>query len=215
MKKLFSVIITAILILGCFSGCGSKIQVTDLNVAELFEPSLKASVYSFGSYFYKIEKDSNKTPLQYETKNKDYPVAFKIVSDTTRTDILNKLSKYTTDAEAILRDAVFEEDGALYVADITKGGNADQSFYDIKSITLESSNDDGYYVTVDEYLYSGNGIDLFTYTRTLTYFTKMKDGILQIQGEPEAKFSNPINDSQDRQLIAPFDEFYDIVYRRN
>lgn len=213
MKKKLIFLLSVILILSCFSACGKPdttektpnsgeeknpekevSAVTQENVAELFETSLKAYFMDCGTAFCELETDENGNAVSYwendELRNlfdsEDLTDYFKVVSDITAEEIINKTNAHTGVIEYDYNGELHfaEYNGELYVGK----GYSVRSLYDLSSISLYSRSGDTYNITVDLYspfTYDFNEDkiqkDVPEYWRSYVFSTTLRDGILYIE----------------------------------
>lgn len=213
MKKKFIFLLSVILILSCFAACGKPDTtektpdsgeeknpekevpaVTQENVAELFETSLKAYFMDCGTAFCELETDENGNAVSYwendELRNlfdsEDLTDYFKVVSDITAEEIINKTNAHTGVIEYDYNGELHfaEYNGELYVGK----GYSVRSLYDLSSISLYSRSGDTYNITVDLYspfTYDFNEDkiqkDVPEYWRSYVFSTTLRDGILYIE----------------------------------
>lgn len=208
--------LSALFVLCCFVGCGQNTTtVTAENVKELFTPTLKAAMYELGSYFYEFEKDENGIPVEYPSDDDVVIGYFKIETEISKDEIIEEFEKYVKDGYApggtaaeTISVCIYEKDGALYVPYPNYG----ETLFDMNSITLVETTEDGYRISVDTY--GTAGADWNTYSDTRTYFVKTVDGVLQIQELIDLATTEPINDSDNLDLFGTQDKFFGSIQER-
>ena len=218
MKKVVSLALSLLFILTLFAGCGDKIVLTEDNVKELFTPTLEAELYRYGSAFYSVEKNEKGQPISYSDIDGTGTLYCKINEKMTVENLLEKVSKYVT-PYPIIKQAVVEINGSLYIDDEPRGY---EGIYDFNSIKLEKTDGDTYYISVDEYAYPDTDADPSATPgvpnfRSKNIFTvKSVDGILQIQ-EKQQVYDNvsPVNNLDDGEFIGALDKFYGDVIARD
>lgn len=205
-----ALLLTALL----FTGCNKNIEVTSGNVKDVAKPTIEAAFYLCNSYFYDIEKDANGKPVTYPSDSDIYSSYYKITTSTTVDKIEKEAAKYSTDANKAKEKFVLEKDGVLYA--VNPDWNAVEAVLDINSIRLVKQEGDIYYIAVDEYVFDGveNEDGSPKYADTLTYKMKSVDGVLQIQGEPQAEEKTPVNTGKDCEFIGSYDKFLGPVAKR-
>ena len=84
-----------------------------------------------------------------------------------------------------------------------------EEIFDLNSIKLKGSSNDGYYISVDAY--GDPGRDSLEYSRTYIYRMEVVTGVLQIQnssgGYAFSEELTPVNSEGDRNFIGSFDKF--------
>ena len=212
----FSVLFLALLLTALlFTGCNNNIEVTSGNVKDVAKPTIEAAFYLCNSYFYDIEKDANGKPVEYPSDSDIYSSYYKITTSTTVDKIEKEAAKYSTEANKAEAKTVLEKDGVLYA--VNPEFNAEETMLDINSIKLVGESDGEYDISVDQYAYSDepqNDDGSPNYVNTLTYKMKAVDGVLQIQGEPQAEIKTQTNTGKDCEFISSYDKFLGPVSKR-
>lgn len=216
MKRSICLILSFLFIMLCFVGCGQNTTtVTAENVKELFTPTLKAAMYELGSYFYEFEKNENGILVEYPSDDDVVIGYFKIETEISKDEIIEEFEKYVKDgyssggtSAGSISECIYEKDGDLYVPYPNYG----EALFDVNSITLVETTEDGYRISVD--IYGTAGADWNTYSDTRTYFVKTVDGVLQIQELIDLVTADPINDSDNLDLFGTQDKFLGSIQER-
>lgn len=204
MKRIISATLAIIFVLSCLVGCGGDKKLTEENVKELFLPTFEAYTYLLGSYFYEIERNPDRSPVDYPSDDTVYLSFFKVTTDITKEELIEKMNKYYAPGYKD-NGTIITKDNDLYVANLDT--NYIGMYFDLESIRLLGEDENGYYIAIDTYgtNWDDESDQPITYYSTQKFRVKYNDGILQIQDPPELDGDKPVNNYEDTDIIFDYD----------